>query len=650
MIYIPRHLANPPILDDEWIPDGWAVEADGETRRRRAKAFAAGREIRSDQRQVEARAVSSLLRRLEQLQGELTVALVNASDFRRFQVTALLQDVERLIDQARRDLVTLADGALTSAAQAGDAHGVEPVRAAGLSVDLPTGVDRVLVTAAFDATADLLSDTMRQFQTRLATNVRRVATTGENFATAMLDLSRNISDAGMANAEYSAERQLRTEVSRVFNVATFERMAALSDRVPALRKAWVRTNDGRTRETHNVAGRVYARDAAIPVRELFAVGKARMRFPVDPAAAPAGRVAAGETIMCRCNAVAEFDAGLLASQTQQRVSVALGRAVEPGPAPPVSAEPQRPAPREPRPFDPARVRARVLKVTAARRASVDKIVARRVEVEDEINRLFVEFTAKPYPSTSEETAEWRRRSTEIDALRRRLNVIRTEEADEREKMAARVRRLLSVPTKDRPKYKWLVDYKSAPKLTPLERRRYEDAMRDFERLIGLKTIGAAHDNGGEINVLVHRSQARAHVFDGRRLADVGKYKNLKSRRHLVESDRYTAGRVIVHELGHTLEFDDPRVLQSALDFLDRRTKGDRLRKLNAIQPNRRYKADEYAKEDKFIEPYMGKVYSGRGATELVSMGVEYLYAEPWTLAERDPDFFDWITSLLRGIY
>jgi hypothetical protein len=40
----------------------------------------------------------------------------------------------------------------------------------------------------------------------------------------------------------------------------------------------------------------------------------------------------------------------------------------------------------------------------------------------------------------------------------------------------------------------------------------------------------------------------------------------------------------------------------------------------------------------------------RYATEVVSMGVEYLYADPAKFARDDPEHFRFIVNLLRGIF
>lgn len=106
-------------------------------------------------------------------------------------------------------------------------------------------------------------------------------------------------------------------------------------------------------------------------------------------------------------------------------------------------------------------------------------------------------------------------------------------------------------------------------------------------------------------------------------------------------------RAVVHELGHWLEDADPEVLRKALAFYDQRTAGDNLEWLGD-----HYSRSEKAKRDQFLSPYMGKAYTSKGkryATEIVSMGLEMFFDDPVKLAKEDPDYFDFIYDLVRGL-
>jgi len=113
--------------------------------------------------------------------------------------------------------------------------------------------------------------------------------------------------------------------------------------------------------------------------------------------------------------------------------------------------------------------------------------------------------------------------------------------------------------------------------------------------------------------------------------------------HLPDS---TNVRTVVHELGHTIEDSNPEIRKQARVFLYKRTEGEQaqsLKKLTGVN----YDADEVAKKDKFMNPYMGKIYDS-GSTEIISMGLEELYANPVTFAKRDPEYFEFIIGVLQG--
>jgi len=116
----------------------------------------------------------------------------------------------------------------------------------------------------------------------------------------------------------------------------------------------------------------------------------------------------------------------------------------------------------------------------------------------------------------------------------------------------------------------------------------------------------------------------------------------------------TSVATVVHELGHSLEAWLPSVVDNRVQFYEVRTKGEAFIPMSKATGNKAYKAEEVTKKDRFIEPYMGKVYLNpdgtpyRHVSEMVSMGVQMLHESPVKLAREDPEFFDWIYDLLRG--
>jgi hypothetical protein len=114
-------------------------------------------------------------------------------------------------------------------------------------------------------------------------------------------------------------------------------------------------------------------------------------------------------------------------------------------------------------------------------------------------------------------------------------------------------------------------------------------------------------------------------------------------------------RVAVHELGHHIENTVPGVREAAQVFLAHRLEqaGKPDVRLKEQFPDSRYREDEIGNEDGFTKAfgssasYVGKRYES-GDTEIVSMGLEYLYHSPYRLAEDDPEFFKFIVGVLRG--
>lgn len=309
--------SNPPFCEDEWGDDGddGLHEAtilpfppkgngkdgkDGTPKkdRRQATGASAGREVRRTSWRQQRAATGKLLHRLQVLRGKLETVVLKGTAFRASQASQLIAAIDREIDDATRDLAMLARNELRTAADLGVSHVDETIIGAQLKPLVTAGVTTELVTTAADVTADLLRDPMQQFRRRIVNQVRRLTVQGANFADEWTALAKTLSAEGFSAPEFQAERVLRTEMSRVFNQATHDRIVAQAASMPYLRKGWIRVLDQRTRETHKIAGERYARGKGIEVTDYFSVGKARMRFPVDPLAEPGGKIAAGETIMC----------------------------------------------------------------------------------------------------------------------------------------------------------------------------------------------------------------------------------------------------------------------------------------------------------------------------------------------------------------
>lgn len=174
------------------------------------------------------------------------------------------------------------------------------------------------------------------------------------------------------------------------------------------------------------------------------------------------------------------------------------------------------------------------------------------------------------------------------------------------------------------------DLSKASKLYKENKGSVDKAFKFFGEMVVSDKYSTA--NPVKINTL--RAGARASTsLDGRSI-------------NIATSD---AASTIVHELGHTLEIRDPVRLQEALRFYKYRTAEEPLIGLKRATGLRGYRSNEVTRKDKFLSAYMGKDYNGR-ATELTSMGLQYLYTQPGALASKDPEYFVFLINIARGTF
>ena len=131
--------------------------------------------------------------------------------------------------------------------------------------------------------------------------------------------------------------------------------------------------------------------------------------------------------------------------------------------------------------------------------------------------------------------------------------------------------------------------------------------------------------------------------------------------------------VTVHEFTHTVEFANPDVLAEAIRWRDSFTAGEKLTMMSKLTKDPTYKKWEtgYGDGDEFFHKYIGKVYNrdsrdlinrdinqrGLGykqnkvytkrdgwqdATEVSTMGMQFLYHDPVKLAREAPSLFDFV--------
>lgn len=118
-------------------------------------------------------------------------------------------------------------------------------------------------------------------------------------------------------------------------------------------------------------------------------------------------------------------------------------------------------------------------------------------------------------------------------------------------------------------------------------------------------------------------------------------------------------KVVVHEIGHALEFHNENIHHAALAFLESRAGHEPLQQLNKVIAGSGFDDSERGRKDEFFGKehsnhdearrayYAGKDYGGR-ATEIISMGIEEMYHNPVAFAKKDPGYFKFISAVMDG--
>lgn len=120
----------------------------------------------------------------------------------------------------------------------------------------------------------------------------------------------------------------------------------------------------------------------------------------------------------------------------------------------------------------------------------------------------------------------------------------------------------------------------------------------------------------------------------------GKYTRFTETAFISKYDR--GGENSAHEFAHHLEYEMNLSTISA-KWRDDRAKGERPSHLGS-----EYDRDEIGVRDSFIGKYVGKKYPHDRATEVLTMGMEYLWNDPVKFMNDDPDHFEYVLDAIRG--
>jgi hypothetical protein len=287
--------------------------------------------------------------------------------------------------------------------------------------------------------------------------------------------------------------------------------------------------------------------------------------------------------------------------------------------------------------------AKILKADVERRKAESKLVAERMKIQKEVGRitdrqaaLFAEQGGANF--TPEVEAKFKALAAEINPLLHRKVEIAAALRDSA--AATRDRVLGHLETAEPVRIESLPRPAHLRMLTADTHNAVEEARRFVGRVL---RRGDEPDLPVAFGQIPPEREQRAHYGLGYR------YVALKH-----DESPSTA----VHELGHAIDEQvtagGVKVRRRSLEFLAHRVGTEPPRKLNDVFPAQSYRDDEEGRKDRFDEAfpgssayYVGKDY-GRGATEIMSMGLQKLHEDPVGFAEKDPEFCKFVLGILDG--
>ncbi len=248
---------------------------------------------------LEVRTLRSAIQLLRDVRNRISGQLID-TDFSRFRIAEQQRALDDIIVRYDSMARALAHGASHEAFRLGERATIEPLQDAGIGAAFfrPSEA-QVNIIAQFSA--DLISGVSELMRSRINTSIRLNALGGSSATQAMKDITVILGIPSkpkdiVKGIAYEAERILRTEVNRTYNLSTAAQRDKLAEDVPGLEKQWIASADLRTRDSH-----LEAHGQIVPADKPFLVGtgkeKHELDYPLDPAGPPE------ETINCRCTSI-----------------------------------------------------------------------------------------------------------------------------------------------------------------------------------------------------------------------------------------------------------------------------------------------------------------------------------------------------------
>jgi len=255
----------------------------------------------------------------DRIAGQLT-----GTEFSQFRVAEQQQALDDIINAYDAQARALANGSTRQAFALGERSVIEPLQDANIGVAFfrPSEA-QVNILSQFSA--DLISGVTEDMRRKINTSIRMNALAGNSSLDAMRDITKLLFQTTRPpsprtrqptkGVAYEAERILRTETNRTYNLASFAQQEQLAQDIPGLQKQWMATADNRTRLTH-----LEAHGKVVGIDEPFRLNGAELMYPGDPKGGPS------ETINCRCRSITVIpEIGPVATPLDEKIEAEKAR-------------------------------------------------------------------------------------------------------------------------------------------------------------------------------------------------------------------------------------------------------------------------------------------------------------------------------------
>lgn len=271
-----------------------------------AEALAAYRaELRAQLRRLPAlqrSAIERVLQELKQVRDRILAELAGPlSDSRRAARTRLFAEIEQQMAGWARAAAAVGQQSTALAWTAGIELVSRPI-AAALGVSVATRIDPRAVAMVDRTLTSAIADASAASVRRINAVIREVVIGATTTPDAIAAIGRILESPGRR-----AQTILFTELGRAHAMAGQAAMIEAAQKVPGLRKRWVRSGKLNPRADH-----VRAHNQTVLAGEFFTVAGERMRHPRDPNAS------AANTVNCGCMAVPVVDGSTIGAS---RVSI-----------------------------------------------------------------------------------------------------------------------------------------------------------------------------------------------------------------------------------------------------------------------------------------------------------------------------------------